>query len=408
VGYVLNAHDASIGGDGNWYHHLANLLVDGYGFIDPIKYTSYFHQTLPSAHHPPAWTLVLAVPSLLGFRSIVEHQLMACIVGTAAIAMVGVTGRRLAGPRAGLLAAGAAALYPNFWMHERELAAETLVLLLVPTTMLAAYRFWARPGPLPATAVGVGCALLALTRAETGLLFVVLLAPLVWLVPGVAWRRRLRWLALAGTVGVVVMAPWVLYNMSRFDHPVALTTSLGATLRVANCPGVYSGPHIGWWDFACFRSAPFTGDASGRDLQFRKAALRYAGGHVGRIPIVVLAREGRTWGVFRPFQQTVLDAIGGPPARITRLGLLAYWPLAAAAVAGGVVLRRRRVPLFPLVAFVLTVAVAVALTFGQTRYRAPAEVTIVLLAAVEVDAMLPRRRRGAAGLSDGPRARSHA
>jgi hypothetical protein len=112
--------------------------------------------------------------------------------------------------------------------------------------------------------------------------------------------------------------------------------------------------------------------------------------------------------VFRPFQQTVLDAIGGPPARITRLGLLAYWPLAAAAVAGGVVLRRRRVPLFPLVAFVLTVAVAVALTFGQTRYRAPAEVTIVLLAAVEVDAMLPRRRRGAAGLSDGPRARSHA
>jgi hypothetical protein len=399
VGYVLNAHDASIGGDGNWYHHLANLLVDGHGFIDPIKYTSYFNQTLPSAHHPPAWTLVLAVPSLFGLRTLVEHQLMACIVGVAAIAMVGLTGRRLAGPRAGLVAAGVAAVYPNFWMHERELAAETLVLLLVPTTMLAAYRFWARPGPVTAMAVGVGCALLALTRAETVLLFVVLLPPLVWLYPGVAWRRRLSWFALAGTAGVAVMAPWVVYNMHRFEHPVALTTSLGATLRVANCPAVYSGPHLGWWEFTCFRTPPFTGDASGRDLQLRELALHYASDHAGRIPLVVLAREGRTWGVFRPFQQTVLDAIGGPPAGVTRLGLFAYWPLAAAAVAGGVVLRRRRRPLFPLVAFVVTVAVSVALTFGQTRYRAPAEVTIVLLAAVAVDSMLPRRRHGAMGLS---------
>jgi 4-amino-4-deoxy-L-arabinose transferase-like glycosyltransferase len=408
VGYVLNAHDAILSGDGNWYHHSANLLVDGHGFIDPIKYTYFFRQVLPAAHHPPAWTLVLAVPSLFGFRAIVEHQLMACVVGAAAIAMVGLTGRRLAGPRTGLVAAGIAAVYPNFWMHERELAAETLVLLLVATTMLAAYRFWARPGPLAAMAVGVGCALLALTRAEAVLLFVVLLAPLVWLCRGVAWRRRLGWVALAGTAGVVVMAPWVAYNMSRFDHPVFLTTSLGATLRVANCPGVYFGPHMGWWEIRCFRSPPFTGDASGRELQLRQLALRYAGAHSGRIPIVVLAREGRTWGVFRPFQQTVLDSIGGPPASITRLGLFSYWPLSAAAVAGGVILRRRRVPLLPLLAFVVNVAVAVALTFGQTRYRAPAEVTIVVLAAVAVDAMLPRRRRGAMGLADGPRAHSHA
>jgi hypothetical protein len=289
-------------------------------------------------------------------------------------------------------------------MHERELAAETLVLLLVPAALLAAYRFWARPRPLSAVAVGVTCALLALTRAEAVLLFVVLLGPLVWLSRGVARRRRLTWLALAGTAGFVVMAPWVAYNLTRFDHPVFLTTSLGATQRVANCPGAYFGPNVGWWNLGCLRSPPFAGDASGRDLQRREEAVRYARAHAGRIPIVMLAREGRTWGVFRPFQQTDLDAIGGPPARLTRLGLFVYWPLAAAAVAGGVVLRRRRMPLFPLMAFVLTVTVAVALTFGQTRYRAPAEVTIVLLAAAAVDAVLPRRRRGAMDLTDRPRA----
>jgi 4-amino-4-deoxy-L-arabinose transferase-like glycosyltransferase len=401
VAYVLHAHDATLEGDGNWYHHSANLLVQGHGFIDPIRYTYYFREVLPAAHHPPAWTLVLAVPSLFGLRTIVQHQLAACVIGAAAIGMVGLTGRRLAGPRAGLVAAGIAAVYPNLWMYERELASETLVLLLVPTAMLAAYRFWERPGPLPAMAVGVGCALLALTRAEALLLFVVLLVPLVWLSRGVAWRRRLTWFALAGTAGVVVMAPWVAYNMNRFEHPVFLTTSLGATLRVANCPSVYFGPHVGGWDFGCFRGTQFSGDASARDLQGRDGAVRYARLHAGRIPIVVLAREGRAWGVFRPFQQTVLDTVGGPPARVTRLGLFVYWPLAAAAVAGGVVLRRRRVPLFPLLAFVLTVTIAVALTFGQTRYRAPAEVPIVLLAAAAVDAALPRRRREATDFKDG-------
>jgi hypothetical protein len=255
-------------------------------------------------------------------------------------------------------------------------------------------------------AVGVGCALLALTRAEELLLFVVLLVPLVWLSRGVARRRRLTWVALAGTAGVLVMAPWVAYNMNRFEHPVFLTTSLGPTLRVANCPGVYFGPNIGGWDFGCFRLTRFTGDASASDLQQREGAVRYARAHAGRIPIVVLAREGRAWGVFRPFQQTVLDTVGGPPAGVTRLGLFVYWPLAAAAVAGGVVLRRRRVPLFPLLAFVLTVTIAVALTFGQTRYRAPAEVPIVLLAAAAVDAALPRRRREATDFKHGPPAQA--
>ena len=40
------------------------------------------------------------------------------------------------------------------------------------------------------------------------------------------------------------------------------------------------------------------------------------------------------------------------------------------------------------------VLMAVAAIFAQTRYRAPAEPAVVILAAVAIDAILPQRRAG--------------
>ena len=71
------------------------------------------------------------------------------------------------------------------------------------------------------------------------------------------------------------------------------------------------------------------------------------------------------------------------------------------AVLGVVVLRRRRVPVFPLLAFPITVLISVALTFGQARYRAPAEAALVILAAVAIDAAIERRREPSGAPNDG-------
>jgi hypothetical protein len=46
----------------------------------------------------------------------------------------------------------------------------------------------------------------------------------------------------------------------------------------------------------------------------------------------------------------------------------------------------------PLLSFICAVAVVVAVTLGSVRYRAPAEVPIVVLAAVGVDAVWVRLR----------------
>ena len=71
-----------------------------------------------------------------------------------------------------------------------------------------------------------------------------------------------------------------------------------------------------------------------------------------------------------------------------------FYVLALASVAGAVLLRRRRLPLLPLLSLAIVVTAAVALTFGQTRYRASAEVTVVVLGGIGISALseLPGRR----------------
>ena len=56
-------------------------------------------------------------------------------------------------------------------------------------------------------------------------------------------------------------------------------------------------------------------------------------------------------------------------------------------IAGLVVLRRRRIPIFPYFAIALSVTITVALSFGITRYRTPVDVVMPLL-AVAIDAFL--------------------
>ncbi len=99
-----------------------------------------------------------------------------------------------------------------------------------------------------------------------------------------------------------------------------------------------------------------------------------------------MCREARTWGLWP--SQLHLDDQRGTPYYIVALGYLFYWLLVPFAIAGAVILRRRKVMELPLLAFFVTVGLSVALTYGFTRFRAAAEVAIVLLAAVAVERAL--------------------
>ena len=58
-----------------------------------------------------------------------------------------------------------------------------------------------------------------------------------------------------------------------------------------------------------------------------------------------------------------------------------------AAIAGGVVLFRRRTSMFPLLVPIVLVTVMAAIFYGVPRFRAPAEPSLAVLAAVAVVAL---------------------
>ena len=73
-----------------------------------------------------------------------------------------------------------------------------------------------------------------------------------------------------------------------------------------------------------------------------------------------------------------------------RSASLMYFLLLPFAVAGGVMLCRRRIPVSPLLAMPIVITITTAFTFGITRYRVPVDVMLSSSLAAAIDAILRR------------------
>jgi 4-amino-4-deoxy-L-arabinose transferase-like glycosyltransferase len=394
VAFVLitQAH-VTLAGDAYWYHWQARLVADGRGFLNP--YDFYKHGLVTQgADHPPAFIVLLTLADWVGISTDQGQRLLMCVVGTASVVVIAVVVKHLVGRRAALVAAVLAALYPNLWINDGMLMSETLYIFFVALSFLFAYRFWRRPRWGSLVGLSVSLAIMALTRPESVLLFVFFLVPFVLVRRQVAWRLRLGYIAGAAGIAVVLLAPWIGYNLSRYTNPVYLSSGFGQTLAVGNCNSTYSGPFLGFYDITCLQppkvTPPTEGDASVRDVVWRKIGTTYIKGHLSDLPKVIAAREGRIWGVYRVHQQETLDwFVEGRGTRThVEWAQWSYWALLPFAALGVYALRRRRLPTSPLLAQFALVAFVAALTFGVTRYRAGAEVGLVIFAAAGVELLV--------------------
>ena len=127
----------------------------------------------------------------------------------------------------------------------------------------------------------------------TLLLFLAL--PLAFVLPGRSLWERARLLGLVGLVALVGMAPWIAFNMARFDKPVFLASGSGRVLAYANCDRTYGGDFLGYWHSDCTLQEFPEGDESIIDEAHRELAQDYVEDHLGEQPKVVAARVGRIW-----------------------------------------------------------------------------------------------------------------
>ncbi len=377
----------------------------------------------PGAEHGPLTSTLLAVVSWVD-QPLPWQRLVTVLCGIATVALLGLLGRAVGGARAGLAAAAIAAAYPNLWMNDGLVMSESVSVLAVVATLLAAVRCveltrahadpadpdgtgareappgerWAARRPVRAAVlVGVLAGAGTLARSELALLvpgvaLVVLLSRPRW------WRGALVVVAAAGAV----VAPWVMFNLARFERPVTLTTNDGTTLLGSYCDAAFHGPNTGGWSLLCVVADPdyaVDEEPSVRSARQRDLALEYARDHVRELPRVVLARLGRTLDLYG-LDSLVAQDVGEERYRwASWAGIAGWWVLAPLAVAGFVRHRRlhldadsARVRLLLLLPC-LAVLVTTATFYGGHRIRSSMEPTVVVLAALGAVAAWERWRR---------------
>ena len=346
----------------------------------------------PGAEHGPLTSSLMALVSW-GSDPFNRQRVVTVVCGIATVAVISLVARRVGGNRIGLIAAAIAALYPNLWVNDGLVMSESVSCLLISLTMLTLLRWVTSPTWQGAMVCGAIIGLGALARSE-----IVLLAPLaavLMVIVGRRWQQGFgRHAAALLIAAAVVIAPWMIFNVVRFDRPVLLTTNEGPLWLGANCPDSYYGPALGGWSLFCVTDAAIGQngeDPSVRSAQQRRLGLSYARHHIGRLPVVLAARVGRTVDLF-DVSGLVHGDVGEERERlVTWAGVVSFWVLAPVAAIGA--FRPRRLHLAVLLLPILVVALTTVVFYGGHRIRASAEPAIVVLAACAIDQWSSRMKR---------------
>ena len=397
---------APLRGDPLFFQQAALRIAHGHGYVNSFLEKG---SLVPTAVHPPVFPVVLAALDLLGIQSADAHRIALAILSAGGVLAMGMLGRRLAGPTVGLVAAGIAALDPLWIQQSGFLMSESIYLIIIPTMLVFALRCIDRPNRWDFAVLGVLIGLATLTRSEA-VDFVVLLGVPVVLLSVRPWRERLVF-GLVLVAGVaLLLGPWLARDDVKMGALI-LSTNGGDTLSGSYCPPTYSpkNPTYGGFDDDCqfglaavivtYKRPPnHARNWTERTLsgELSSLAKNYALSHLSDLPGVVLAREGRAWGVYAPGAQLVFDinedGNGAPGPK--RAGQAMNWVLLPLAVLGGVQLARRSRRRLLLVAVPLVVvAINAAVFYGSTRIRTAAEPSIAVLAAVGIVFLLTCLRR---------------
>ena len=384
-------------GDQLYYSAQAFNNASGRWFEQP------FAAGMPSADHPPLTAFILTPVTWL-VRStdsfITVQRLFMVMIGVASMVVMALIGRLLGGDRVGLVAAAITALYANVWVNDGLIMAESPTFLLVAVTTLVLLRHRrdvelrevtegdSRIPVRVAALLGLLAGLLALTRAELALCAPLIVVCLTYVHRGDTTPR----LTIIGAFAVCVLAvvsPWVIWNQARFDESVLLSTNDGLTLAGANCDRAYYDD-IGSWDIWCAYEAdvPEGADASVESRVMRSQGFAYWGDHLSRYPVVAAARVLRVTSLGFIGSNTNAGEAEGRPTWVSLVGVLQFWLVVVAAVVGWrrVHSRLDRAVLTALVPVVIVVAMVAN---AYVRFRLPAEVGLIALAAMAFSARRP-------------------
>ena len=356
----------------------------------------------PTAFRPPGFPMFLAavytVSDPLGIERWTAARVAQAILGSAVVALLGLVAWQLFGRRTGLAAMALGAVFPPAIVLGASLLTETLFVALMLAAIAAALAD-RRAGGDRRWLVGAGvlCGLAVLTRSNAPAV-IIPLAIAVATVGERPLRARLgRAAALVG-VAALIVAPWTIRNAIELDGFAPVTTEAGSALAgtyndVTRTDSEWPGA---WRPPARLPELASTLDPVRRDEPAEQRALsrrslRYMADRPGYVAQVggwnlwrLSGLEGSDWWHFSG--RTL--SLPGWTADFSGIGFLIFLALAAV---GAFTAAARAAPrwLWLMPALML---LSVMFVVGETRFRAPIDPFVVLLAALA----LTGRRRGEA------------
>lgn len=228
------------------YHNLALRVLNGNGFSFGESWWPATQAGAPTAHWSFLYTFYLMVIySLFGHHPLAARLIQALIVGILQPYLAYQIGQRCLNKPAGLAAAGLTALYIYFIYYTGALMTEPFFITTVLAGLYLSIRLvdeanLLKTGQVKASrkiyslAIGLGLVLgVAVLLRQLIMLFIPFLFIWIFLAnPGKLFKP----LAIAGTLTVILILPFTIYNYTRFDRFVLLNTNSGYAFFFGNHP----------------------------------------------------------------------------------------------------------------------------------------------------------------------------
>ena len=349
--------------DAREYDELARWLVDRgtYG---------------PQALRAPGYPTLMAAVYLVFGKSLLALRLVEAVLGTVAVGLVGATGSRLFGRRAGLIAAALMALHPVLAFLPSTQYSENTAVLAIALVLGAAFEAWRKGGWWRWAAAGVFLGAATLVRPNVILLW-----------PGLALgfmvaliRERRGWFLplLATSLALVLtVMPWTVRNHQVHGRWYFVATGGGRSLWLGNNPWTrcvtwtYAQPDSATQ--AEIRQMP---NEFALDRYYHRKGVEFIRDHPARAAWLYWVKLGNLFALYpEPYARNFMS-------------VWVRWSqgLASVMVFAGALLAFRRwraePALWPLAASIVTFSLVNAVYYSVLRYRMVIEPCLLLMAGL--------------------------
>ncbi|MCJ7535284.1 MAG: glycosyltransferase family 39 protein [Anaerolineales bacterium] len=385
------------------YHNLALRVVSGNGFTFGEPWWPATAAGAPTAHWSYLYTgYLILIYKIFGLNPLAARIIQAVIVGLLQPYLAYRIARYLFNPVTGLAAAILTAIYTYFVYYSATLMTEPFYIVAILASLWIGMRMVRKEGAGDSgianhgtkenlwMGLGLGLTLgIAVLMRQLFLLFIPFLFIWIWWASG---KRMWRSLLISGSLIILMVLPFTIFNYLRFDRFVLLNTNAGYALFWSNHP-IYGTQFV-----------PILTDEMGSYLELipeellsldeaalDQELLKIGIGFVVQDPLRYLALSISRIPPYFVFWPSSSSSLISNISRVSSFGIML--PFMLYGLFRSYIERAKPLitrPLFLLYLFMLVYTGIHVLTWTLIRYRMPVDAVLVIFAGLAVVDLMER------------------